>query len=127
MPTRRHAAALIGAGGLATLVPEVAMGDEIEKYGLVGKMIAAPGKRDELIGYLLAGTGKMPGCLLYVVATAADNPDAIWITEAWVDKRRHADSLKLPEVQAAIAKARPIIAGFGERFEMTPVGGVGLG
>jgi hypothetical protein len=32
----------------------------------------------------------------------------------------------LPAVQAAIAKARPLIAGFGERFETTPVGGYGL-
>lgn len=102
------------------------MGDEIEKYGLVGKMIAAPGRRDELIGCLLDGTGAMPGCLLYVVATSPTEPDAVWITEAWVSKQHHADSLKLPAVQAAIARARPIIAGFGERFEMTPVGGVGL-
>jgi len=29
-------------------------------------------------------------------------------------------------VRAAIAQARPIIAGFGERFETTPVGGQGL-
>lgn len=122
MPTRR----VITAAALATLIPEVAMGDEIEKYGLFGQMIAAPGKRDDLIGYLLAGTGAMPGCLIYVVAKDPANADAIWITEFWVDKQHHADSLKLPAVQAAIAMARPIIAGFGERFETIPVGGVGL-
>jgi len=102
------------------------MGDEIEKYGLFGKMVAAPGKRDELIGYLLAGTGAMPGCLIYVIAKSPTEPDAIWITEVWATKQHHADSLKLPAVQAAIARARPIIAGFGERFETVPVGGVGL-
>jgi hypothetical protein len=32
----------------------------------------------------------------------------------------------LPAVQAAIAKAKPSIAGFGERFVTTPVGGRGL-
>lgn len=122
MFTRRAAA----AAALASLVPEIAMGDEIEKYGLFGQMIAAPGKRDELIGHLLAGTGAMPGCLIYVVAKDPANADAIWITEVWTDRRHHADSLKLPAVQAAIAAARPIIAGFGERFETVPVGGVGI-
>lgn len=102
------------------------MGDEIEKYGLIGKMIATPGRRDALIGFLLDGTGAMPGCLSYIIARDPTNPDAIWITEVWIDRQHHADSLKLPAVQAAIAKARPIIAGFGERFETVPVGGVGL-
>ena len=102
------------------------MADDSEKYGLFGKMIAQPGQRDALIAILLEGTGAMPGCLIYVVAKDPTNPDAIWITEVWTDRQHHADSLKLPAVQAAIARARPIIAGFGERFETTPVGGVGL-
>lgn len=114
------------AAALATLIPEVAVGDELEKYGLFGKMVAAPGKRDEQISHLLAGTGQMPGCLIYVVAKDPVEADAIWITEVWTDKQHHADSLKLPAVQQAIARARPIIAGFGERFETIPVGGVGL-
>lgn len=95
-------------------------------YGLIGKMLAKPGARDELIGHLLAGTGAMPGCLSYVVAIDPSDADAIWITEAWDSQASHAASLKLPAVQAAIAKARPLIAGFGERFETKPVGGVGL-
>ena len=96
------------------------------RYGLIGKMLAQPGKRDELIGHLLAGTGAMPGCLSYVVAKDATDADALWITEVWDGRDSHAASLKLPEVQATIAKARPLIAGFGERFETEPVGGVGL-
>lgn len=122
MLTRRA----ITVAALATVVPEIAMADAPEKYGLVGQMIAAPGKRDELIGHLLAGTGAMPGCLVYVVAKDPANADAVWITEVWTSKRHHADSLKLPAVQAAIAAARPIIAGFGERSETIPVGGVGI-
>lgn len=122
MLTRRA----VTAAALVPLAPEIAMADETLKYGLIGKMIATPGQRDALISFLLGGTGAMPGCLSYVIATDPANPDAIWITEVWQTKQRHADSLKLPEVQAAISKARPIIAGFGERFETTPVGGVGL-
>jgi quinol monooxygenase YgiN len=95
-------------------------------YGLIGKMLARPGQRDALIGHLLSGTGEMPGCLSYVVATDKTNPDAIWITEVWDTLESHQASLKLPAVQATIAKARPLIAGFGERFETSPIGGVGL-
>lgn len=95
-------------------------------YGLIGKMKCAPGQRESLISILLEGTSGMPGCLSYVVATDPTDADAIWITEAWVDQDKHKASLALPSVQAAIAKARPLIAGFGERFETQPVGGHGL-
>lgn len=92
-----------------------------ELYGLIGQMKAAPGKRDELVGYLLAGTGAMPGNLAYMISKDAADPDAIWVVEVWKDKAAHAASLTLPGVQEAIAKARPILAGFGTRAEVVPV------
>jgi quinol monooxygenase YgiN len=93
-------------------------------YGLIGQMLAQPGKRDELVAILTESTGSMPGCRSYVIALDATNPDALWITEVWDAKDFHTGSLKLPAVQAAIAKARPLIAGFGHRFETTPIAGV---
>lgn len=96
-------------------------------YGLIGKMKAAPGQRDALIAILLEGLNNMPGCLSYIVAHDPADADAIWITEAWDSKANHQASLSLPSVKAAIAKGRPLIAGFGERFETMPVGGQGLG
>ena len=95
-------------------------------YGLIGKMLAVPGQRDALIAILLESVGTMPGCLSYIVATDASDANAIWITEAWDSSESHAASLKLPAVQQAIGRAKPLIAGFGERFTTTPVGGVGL-
>lgn len=95
-------------------------------YGLIGKMNASPGQRDAVIAILLEGTAKMPGCLSYIVATDPGDANAIWITEVWDSEASHKGSLALPAVQAAIAKARPMIAGFGERFITTPLGGVGL-
>ena len=95
-------------------------------YGLIAKMKTAPGQRDAVIGILLESTGTMPGCLSYIVATDPVDPDAIWITETWDSQDSHRAALGLPAVQAAIARARPMIAGFGERFETVPVGGVGL-
>jgi quinol monooxygenase YgiN len=95
-------------------------------YGLIGKMLAVPGQRDALIAILLESVGSMPGCLSYIVATDSTDPNAIWITEAWDSADSHRASLKLPAVQQAIGRGRPLIAGFGERFVTTPVGGVGL-
>jgi quinol monooxygenase YgiN len=95
-------------------------------YGLIGKMIAAAGKRDELIDILLDGVAGMSGCLSYVVARDAGDPDGIWVTEVWESREAHAASLSLPSVQAAIEKGRPLIAGFGERYETEPAGGQGL-
>ncbi|HMI19292.1 MAG TPA: putative quinol monooxygenase [Sphingomonas sp.] len=95
-------------------------------YGLIGQMKAAPGKRAELAAILLEGTGAMPGCLSYIVAEDTTDADALWITEVWDSKQSHDDSLKLPAVQAAIGKGRPLIAGFGSRSETVPLGGAGL-
>jgi quinol monooxygenase YgiN len=111
------AAAIAGSAGAAK---------GADMYGLIGKMLSQPGKRDDLVKLLLEGADAMPGCFSYVVATDPANPEAIWITEVWDSPESHAGSLKVPGVQAAIAKARPLIAGFGERFETKPIGGVGL-
>ncbi|HEY0683613.1 MAG TPA: putative quinol monooxygenase [Steroidobacter sp.] len=95
-------------------------------FGLIGKMTAAPGQREALIAVLLEGTGGMPGCLSYIVARDVKDENAIWITEVWDSKESHAASLKLPAVQAAIAKGRPMIAGFSDGVTTEPIGGVGL-
>lgn len=118
------------AGGVALAALGAApplLAKEIPMHGLIGKMIAHPGKRDELAAVMLDGVGGMPGCLSYVVAVDPKDENALWITEVWVDAAAHAASLKLPAVQAAIARGRPLIAGFGDYVTTTPLGGHGLG
>ena len=95
-------------------------------YGLIGKIIATTGQRDALSAVLLENMGEMPGCLSYVVAQDPSDPDALWVTEVWDSQVSHRNSLTLPTVQAAITRGRPLIAGFGERFETDPIGGYGL-
>lgn len=95
-------------------------------YGLIGRMKAVAGKRDELATILLAGTDEMPGCLSYVVAHDPADADALWITEVWEDEGKHKASLQLPAVREAIAKGRPLIASFDVHHVTTPIGGVGL-
>jgi quinol monooxygenase YgiN len=95
-------------------------------YGLISKIKANAGQRDDLIALLLDASAAMPGCLNYVVARDATDEDAVWVTEVWDGRASHRASLSLPAVQQAIAKGRPLIAGFAERFETEPAGGRGL-
>lgn len=118
--------ALAGGLALALLGPRVAMAKEGAMYGLIGKMRSVPGKRAELAAILLEGTGTMPGCRAYIVAEDAKEPNALWITEVWTDQAAHTASLKLPAVQDAIRRGRPLIAGFDSQVELVALGGIGL-
>lgn len=103
---------------------EMRVEEEAERYGMIGKMKAQPGRRAELVALLSGGTGDMPGCLAYLIAEDVKDADGIWITEVWKSKRYHDESLKLPAVAAAIAKGRPLIAGFEIGAETRPVAGI---
>lgn len=116
-----------GTAAVAALPIEVlAMTENANMHGLIGKMRAQPGQRDALLAILLEGTGSMPGCLSYVIAKDPADADAIWITEVWDSRASHAASLQLPAVRDAIRRARPLIAGFENGQETIPVGGIGL-
>ena len=95
-------------------------------YGLIGKITAVAGQREALAKILIDGTGSMPGCLAYVVAADAADPDALWVTEVWDSRSSHQASLLLPAVQGAISRGRPLIAGFSHRVETAPLGGHGI-
>jgi quinol monooxygenase YgiN len=95
-------------------------------YGLIGKITAVAGRRDDLASILIDGTASMPGCLSYVVAADPAEPDALWVTEVWESQASHQASLQLLAVQAAIAKGKPLIAGFSNRVETAPIGGHGI-
>ena len=114
---RREFLALASAALVAPLAAHTTTAHTTERatmYGLIGKFKTVTGQRDALATILLGGTAAMPGCLSYVVATDPKDPDALWITEVWESEASHQASLTLPAVQAAIAKGRPLIAGFGE-------------
>ena len=130
MNRREHLAALLATA--AVLLPatkldalEARMEEADPQYGLLGQMMAQPGKRAELVVILSEGTGEMPGNIAYLIGEDSANPDAIWIVELWESKEAHAASLKLPAVQDAIKRGRPLIAGFGTRAEFKPVAKTG--
>ena len=95
-------------------------------YGLISKINTVSGQRDALVAILLEGTLAMPGCISYVIASDPADDNAVWITEVWDSQDSHRASLSLPTVQAAIAKGRAMIAGFGSRVETIPIGGHGI-
>jgi quinol monooxygenase YgiN len=95
-------------------------------YGLISKINTVPGQRDALAAILVEGTRAMPGCLGYVIASDLADDNALWVTEVWDSQTSHRASLSLPAVQAAIAKGRPMIAGFASRVETAPIGGHGI-
>ncbi|HVE47032.1 MAG TPA: antibiotic biosynthesis monooxygenase [Acidimicrobiales bacterium] len=100
------------------------------EYGLCGKMVAVPGQGETLAGHLLeaaAALEDVPGCQLYVVSRDPGDADAVWVMEVWENVEAHRGSLELEAVQDLIARARPVIASMGERFELQPIGGKGLG
>jgi len=97
-------------------------------YGLLGKFTAQPGQRDELVGHLLQAAALLaanPGCVSYVVSTS-DEPDAVWVSEVWVDKAAHESSLEPEDIRALIQLARPLIAGMSDRTELQVHGGKGV-
>ena len=130
MNRREHLAAILAMA--AALLPatklralEAKMEEADPQYGLLGQMTAQPGKRAELVAILAEGTERMPGNIAYLIGEDSANADAIWIVELWDSKEAHATSLKLPAVREAIAKGRPLIAGFGTRAEFRPVAKAG--
>jgi quinol monooxygenase YgiN len=101
----------------------------MSKYGLFGKFIAQPGQRDALAALLLEAAALLrdaPGCEQYIVSVSESEPDAVWVSEVWSSREEHAASLTREDVRALIGRGRPLIAGMGERFEVTPLGGKGL-
>jgi quinol monooxygenase YgiN len=98
-------------------------------YGRCGKLMAVPGRRDELAALLRRSTDAVAtadGCTLYLVGIAADDPDGVWVTEPWDDRKSHQASLQIEAVRALITEGMPLIAGMGDSVEMTEIGGFGL-
>lgn len=71
-------------------------------FGLITTIRATPGARDRLASILIKGSTSMPGCLSYVMAGDAAEPDALWVTEVWSSADLHKASLQLPQVREAM-------------------------
>ncbi len=86
------------------------------------------GCRDQVIEILLSAAAglRTAGCQLYAVCTDPGDRDVVWVNEIWDSADQHAASLQLPEAQAAIATAMPMLTGEFTRQEVEVVGGLGV-
>lgn len=101
----------------------------MRRFGLAGSFRSQPGQADALADLLLEAARALDAhaeCEMYVVSRSADDPDAVWVTEVWASRAAHQASLEDERIREIIARARPLIAGLGERFELSPLGGKGL-
>jgi len=89
-----------------------------------GTLGAEPGKRDELVAHLTRRSPQLAdaGCLAYEVGVIHDEPDTVFVVELWTDAAAHRASLELPDVQASIAAARPLLSGEFGGFRFDAVG-----
>jgi quinol monooxygenase YgiN len=98
-------------------------------FGLFGKMTALDGKRDALAANLLRAAEMMravPGCVLYVVNTSTEEPNAVLVMELWRDEKAHGASLSIPGVRELIKETMPLLSSAPEGQRFTPLGGKGL-
>lgn len=95
-------------------------------YGLITRLTAHPGRRDELGLCLLDPNLRRPGCHSYVLAHDLNDADALWVTEVWMSKAMHdAWSANIRETHELLP-ALGLIATFGDTVFTRPIGGVGL-
>jgi quinol monooxygenase YgiN len=89
-----------------------------------GTLGTAAGKRDELVAHLTQRSDALReiGCLSYEVGTNEEDPDTVFVVELWESEEAHKASLGLPEVQASIAAARPLLSGEFGGFRFTVAG-----
>jgi quinol monooxygenase YgiN len=84
------------------------------KYGLHGKLTAKAGESERLASILVQASKLMedaPGCHLYMVSRDIEDPESVWITEAWDSKEHHDNSLKVDGVSELISEAMPLLQG----------------
>ena len=99
------------------------------RIGRYVRMVALPGKGSVLATKLLTvaeGMRGAPGCELYVVNLASDEPDTVWVTEVWTDEAASDRALSGDLGEAGIGDVIALLAGPPELVDLTPLGGPGL-
>jgi quinol monooxygenase YgiN len=102
------------------------------RVGRYVKMSAPPGQGDALATVMLQVAGSLratPGCELYAINRAVEDPDAVWVTEVWESQQALDDSiaaLRTEEARARLGEVQALLAGSPERIDLQPLGGIGL-
>jgi quinol monooxygenase YgiN len=111
----------------APSLPSSRGGDERKpRFGLIVKFVTNQGKRDEFINIMSDGFQNMAGCHSYILAKDPSDENAVWVTEIWESLESHDAAMATPEIQAVIARAKPMRARRDMRVITQPMGGQGL-
>ena len=89
---------------------------------MIGRIEATPGNRDALARALVDEVDEMPGCLSYLVSIDPGDAEGVWIAECWANGEAHRDWLRSDATKALIVRLAPLMAGYSERHEVTPMG-----
>ena len=99
-------------------------------YLLHSKFIAQAEQANQLADILISASqlvAKAQGCKLYTVSKDPNEPNSVYVTEIWNNKKDHDDSLKLEGVSELIKKAIPILDGAPSKGqELEILGGAGI-
>jgi quinol monooxygenase YgiN len=94
------------------------------------RLVAAPGKREELIAKFLESTDAQrenADCELMLVSSAPDVDDVVYLTEVWSSEAAWEQTRRSPAVQAWAASMPELVAGPPDTTALTVRGGKGVG
>ena len=101
----------------------------MSKFGMLIQFTAKPGQRDALaehLSSLMPVVAAEPGTELYVVSVSPDDPDAVWLIEAYSSPQALEAHNANPPVVAAKARTGELLAGPPKAFPHLPLAGKGL-
>ena len=94
------------------------------------RLVAAPGKRDELVAKFLESAEIQrdnPDCELMLVSTAPDSADVVYLTEVWSSQDAWERARHSAPIQTWAASMPALVSGPPESNPLDVAGGKGLG
>lgn len=95
-------------------------------YGLITRLTAHPGRRDELALLLTDPAVKKHGCHSYIVAHDLADAETLWVTEVWVDQPTHQSWSRDLRASGAWRAIYGLMAKMDDPILTRPLGGIGF-
>src|ERR1700757_4703229 len=102
----------------------------ISRFAQHTRLIATPGKRDELVAKFLESAEIQrdnPDCELMLVSTSPGSADVVYLTEVWSSEDAWVRARSSAPIQAWAASMPALVGGPPESLPLEVAGGKGLG
>lgn len=86
---------------------------ETDMFSVYARISAQPGQRDtviELINEAVRTGGETSGLISYSINAPLDEPDALWVTQLWIDKAAHDTTTHSEPVKAVSQRMVSLLA-----------------